>query len=92
MRYNDTVNHQLSTGGVSIVRACNVTGSAVTVRIFNVPDADQKTMNISGVDADNAAVYGLSIPANETYDFNVDARFPVIVYQATANAINWSTR
>lgn len=92
MRFNDTVNHQLAASGVSVVRACNTTASAATIRIFNVPDANQNTIGITSVDQDNAACYDLSIPANDTYDIEVDARYPIIVRNGTANSINWSTR
>lgn len=92
MRFNDTVNHQLAASGVSVVRACNTTGSAATIRIFNVPDADQKAINIATVDQDNAVAYDYSVAANDVVEISVNPQYPVIVRNGTGNAINWSTR
>lgn len=94
MRFNDTLNHQVwqGGGGTKSLRICNTTGSAVTIRVFNVPDAGKTTLDIASVDQDNAIYYGESIPANETWDVECDGRYPIIVYNATGNAINWSVR
>lgn len=96
MRFNDTLNHQLHAGGQAgtvIVRACNTTSSAVAIRIFNTPNVPgQNTIDILGVDADNASVYGDSVPANLTYDYEMDAALPILVYNGTGNSISWSLK
>lgn len=95
MRFNDTLNHQLwpgGGGGAKVLVACNATASAVVVRVYNVPDAGKTTLDIASVDQDNALLYGESIPANETWCIECDARYPIIVYNGTGNGINWSVR
>lgn len=95
MRFNDTLNHQVYAGGgggTKVLVAANVTASAVVFRVFNVPDAGKTTLDIASVDQDNALHYGESLPANETWCIECDARYPIIVYNATGNAINWSVR
>lgn len=93
MRFNDTNKHQIhpgNSGGIVYVRAANVTTSAATVRIFNTPDIDKTTITIVGADEDNTVLYDRSVPANDARLFPCDARYPIIVRNGTANAINWS--
>ena len=92
MRFNDTNNHQIqgANGQYRYVRATNVTASAVVIRVHNVPDAGKTTIDIATVDQDNSIEYGYSVPANKSRMWPINPQFPLIVYNGTANAINWS--
>lgn len=93
MRYANTNVHQLWAGGGfgrKIVVAANVTSSAATIRIFNVPETDTGTFDTGTPDQDNARVYDWSVPANSTHVFECSAAYPIVVRAGTASAINWS--
>lgn len=96
MRYADTNPHVLWPGngtGDKWVQIANTTTASVAFRIFNTPDVPADTaINFTAVDQDNAAVYGDSIPPNKTWLLCCDARYPIIVYNGTSSAINWSLR
>lgn len=85
-RFNDTVVHRLGSSGGSLLIAANVTGSAVTVRVFNTFNGTPP----QSLDQDDALLYDYSIPANDTRCFHVDGSKPIYVRCGTANAVNWT--
>lgn len=93
MRFNNTRNNRLYAGGGGrkYVTACNVTGSAVAVRVFNATDLPSVVaMETSASDQDNAKAYDYSLPANDSRVFVLNGANPIVVYNATANAVNWT--